>query len=120
MALQQDGTMQVGGKVIKIQRSHMPAVGVVPPGMHRVNPKGAGKMSKRNKLKKKDAKAAPADEKSRMEVEEGGETGTTARGHRNRSDGNLASPSSISLGALSFRPRGVRQKPKIALENTKK
>ena len=119
-ALQQDGTMQVGGKVVKIQRSHMPAVGVVPPGMHRVNPKGGGKMSKRNKLKKKEAKAAPADEKSGMEVEEGGENATTARGHRNRNDGNLASPSSISLGALSFRPRGVRQKPKIALENTKK
>jgi hypothetical protein len=38
----------IGGKSVIIKRSHLPAIGIVPSGMHRVNPKGEGKSTNRN------------------------------------------------------------------------
>ena len=123
-ALQKNGEFEVGGKLVKIQRSHLPAVGVVPAGMHRVNPKGEGKVSKKNKLKK-EAKMkvdTTTNDSESMDVEEkegnaGGAQNREKKTSRNASE----SPSALSLGVLSFKPRGMRQKPKISLnENTKK
>jgi len=110
-ALQQNGQFEIRGKKIKIQRSHLPAVGVVPPGMHRVKPRGEGKISKRNKLKKESKMKVDTSES--MDVEEEGKG--TQKNHV-----TAASPSSLSLSVLSFKPRGMRQKPKIDLNLKKK
>ena len=47
-ALVLDDTLGIHEKLVKVERSHIPAVSLVPPGMHRVRPKGEGKVSKRN------------------------------------------------------------------------
>ncbi|KAL7579869.1 hypothetical protein ACA910_004880 [Epithemia clementina (nom. ined.)] len=48
-ALQLDGNIGIRERLISVQRSHTPAVpSIVPSGMHRVNPQGQGKVSKRN------------------------------------------------------------------------
>ena len=47
-ALTLDDTLGIHEKLVKVERSHLPAVSLVPPGMHRVRPKGEGKVSKRN------------------------------------------------------------------------
>ena len=39
-------------KVINVERSHVAAAGLVPPGMHRVNPKGEGKSTKRHQKRR--------------------------------------------------------------------
>jgi RNA recognition motif-containing protein len=41
-------------KLVHIEKSHMPAATLVPPGMHRVNPKGEGKVSKRNQKRRRE------------------------------------------------------------------
>ncbi|KAL7542970.1 hypothetical protein ACHAXR_012267 [Thalassiosira sp. AJA248-18] len=122
MALQKDGELEVGGKLIKIQRSHLPAVGLVPSGMHRVNPKGDGKVSKRNKLKKESK--MKVDTNASMDIEEEGKANdkrAKTGGDQNRKKNPVAytSPSNLSLSVLSFKPRGMRQKPKITLEPKK-
>jgi hypothetical protein len=117
-ALRRDGEFEVGGRPIKIQRSHLPAVGQVPSGMHRVNPKGEGKVSKRNKLKKSNVNGME------FEVEGKGDSGqTTAGGDQCKAKYEVASassPSSLSLGVLSLKPRGMKQRPKISLDTLNK
>jgi len=115
-ALLKDGELKVGGKLIKIQRSHMPAVGLVPSGMHRVNPKGEGKMSKRNNVKK--GSTMKVDTNESMDTEEKGKKGRANSDQNNKNIG-VTSPSAISLGVLSFKPRGMR-KAKISLKTNKK
>jgi len=115
-ALQKDGEFEVGGKVIKIQRSHLPAVGIVPAGMHRVKPKGEGRMSKRNKQKKESR--MKIDTNQSMDVKEKAKGGK-ASADRGKNGDSITSPSALSLGVLSFKPRGMRQKPKIALGESK-
>jgi RNA recognition motif-containing protein len=135
-ALEKNGELEIGGKVVKIHRSHMPAVGMVPQGMHRVSPKGEGKVSKRNQVKKKSK--GDGDGNVSMECDDTG-NGTAmtlgARGDKSlvegESDGartkmkstsrTSSSPGSLKLDALSFKPRVIKQKPKISLGNfTKK
>jgi hypothetical protein len=114
-ALRRDGEFKVGEQPVKIQRSHLPAVGVVPPGLHRVNPKGEGKVSKRNKLKKSSVDG--------MEVEMEGrhDDGHNGDQHKEKHDvASTSSPSSLSFGVLSFKPRAMRQKPKISLDSSNK
>ena len=111
-ALRMDGQFKVGDRPVKIQRSHLPAVGLVPQGMHRVNPKGEGKVSKRNQVKKKSNDGMEVEEKEKGEDQYNDKQTI-------KSTSTTTSPSSLSLSVLSFKPRGIRQKPKISLVSTK-
>ncbi|KAL3810072.1 hypothetical protein ACHAXA_011805 [Cyclostephanos tholiformis] len=116
-ALRRDGEFKVGEQPVKIQRSHLPAVGVVPPGMHRVNPKGEGKVSKRNKLKKSSVDGME------LEVEGKRDDGKIKADGDQKEIHDVAStssPSSLSFDVLSFKPRAMRQKPKISLDSSNK
>lgn len=131
-ALEKSGELEIGGKSVKIQRSHLPAIGVVPVGMHRVNPKGQGKTSKRNQLKKKakpDAMECEDDGKGQEMNTEATAGGEKMNGNAGHNDGasqkknkyrTSSSPGSIKLDSLSFKPRSVKQKPKIVLDKSKK
>ena len=116
-ALQRSGDFEVGGKIIKIQRSYLPAVGVVPAGCHRVNPKGDGKASGKNQFKKKSKMKIDTNES--MDIEGAGNQ-QTQKPTKKKNHIALESPSAISLGVLSFKPRGMRQKPKISLSDVPK
>mmetsp|Transcript_18405 Transcript_18405/g.36922 ORF Transcript_18405/g.36922 Transcript_18405/m.36922 type:complete len:1032 (-) Transcript_18405:76-3171(-) len=105
-ALLMDGTLDVGGKLIKIQRSHLPAVGIVPQGMHRVKPKGEGKSSKRNEMKKGPKLQVDTSEE-RMDCDNGGDL----KSSKISGASNVETPSSISLSVLSFKPRNMKRKP---------
>lgn len=58
-ALELSGEVGLHEKLIVVTRSNQPAVSIVPPGMHRVNPKGHGKNSARN-LKRKERRMRSA------------------------------------------------------------
>jgi len=125
-ALQKDGVLEIGGKLVKIQRSHLPAISVVPAGMHRVNPKGEGKMSKRNEIKKMNAHAGSATSgtgaKSNvdsMDIDDEEGAGID-RSKEKANSATITSPSSLPLGVLSLKPTHVRPKPKISLGSKKK
>lgn len=91
-ALKLSETIGVKGKLIKVQRSHMPAVlGLVPTGKQRVNPLGEGKASKRNAKWKERKKSATEDHV----------------GHE-PPDEKPAPSSSPAPGMLSLVPRGAR------------
>ena len=115
-ALQQSGKFEVGGQLIKIQRSHLPAVGLVPAGMHRVNPKGEGKSTKKNKFKKEAKMKVDTD----MNVDKNQHMKSSGGNGKKKSHVEDESPSAISLSVLSFKPRGMRQKPKISLTDDSK
>jgi RNA recognition motif. (a.k.a. RRM, RBD, or RNP domain) len=51
-ALELNEILGIQGKTIVVERSHMPAAPLIPPGMHRVAAKGEGKASKRNEKRK--------------------------------------------------------------------
>jgi len=94
-ALGLDGEIGLHDKLVKVHRSHVPAVSIVPPGMHRVKPKGEGHSSKRNQKRKKTKKLSSA-------VGDGkeGKGGTSA---------SASAPTSKpkTTSSLSFIPRGV-------------
>lgn len=123
-ALAQNGELEIGGKKVKISLSHLPAVGIVPQGMHRVNPKGDGKVSKRNQLKKK------TKPEGAMDVDDDLNHGGEVKGESDTIDGTAtkpknkyrtsSSPGSIKLDSLSFKPRAVKPKPKMSLGNALK
>ena len=115
-ALQQSGKFEVGGQLIKIQRSHLPAVGMVPAGMHRVNPKGEGKSTKKNKFKKETKMKIDTN----MHVDKDQHMKSSSGNGKKKSRIADESPSAISLSVLSFKPRGMRQKPKISLNDDSK
>ena len=114
-ALQKDGMLELGGNALKIQRSHVPAVGLVPPGMHRVNPKGEGKMSKRNKIRKGSKMNVDTGDKMDVDVKGHSKSRAEKASSTDRDNKNITSPSNMSLSALSFKPRAMKQKPKISL-----
>lgn len=105
-ALLKDGALDIGGNLIKIQRSHLPAVGIVPQGMHRVKPKGEGKSSKRNQMKKA-SKLQVETNKDRMDCDSEG----VGKSNKDTGVGDVETPSSISLSVLSFKPRTMKRKP---------
>jgi hypothetical protein len=108
-ALKLNDEVGLHDKLIAIARSHQPAVGVVPPGMQRKNPKGQGKHTKRN-LKRK-------ERRSNAEIETGEEksehSNTATKGVRDRDeslDGEKAEKQTNPSNILAFRPRNVGQK----------
>jgi hypothetical protein len=71
LALTGHVVIDIHEKPVKIERSHLPAAGLVPPGMHRANPKGEGKCMKRNwKRKEQGAKVKLPNNDSREPDEE--------------------------------------------------
>lgn len=105
-ALALDDEIGLHEKLIKVRRSHMPAAAKVPPGMHRTNPKGEGKSSKRNQ-KRREAKVG--DSAANI-------GGTTAGGGAAKAGESAAKPkpvaavSSSSGSSLAFIPRGLHGK----------
>jgi RNA recognition motif-containing protein len=89
-------------KLVNVERSHMPAVTLVPPGMHRVKPNGEGRNSKLNQ-KKKQQKGEHADEAVHTAT-----TGSEIPAEVHREPSSTIIP----LGVLAFRPRGVQQNRK--------
>jgi len=98
-ALALDEEIGLHEKLIKVRRSHMPAVSKVPPGMHRTNPKGEGKNSMRNQ-KRREATGDSALSK--------GEPKAAAVDAAN-SSGN-PKPAASTVSSLSFVPRGLHGK----------
>ena len=102
-ALALHDTIGIHEKILLISRSHMPAASLVPPGMHRVKPKGEGKVSKRNH-KIREQKEAEKESTEKVEP------ATTAE----------KPVGSTSAGVLAFQPRGVarkvNRKPKLSLK----
>lgn len=92
-ALALDGIIGIHEKLVVIERSYMPAVMIVPPGMHRVQPKGEGKSSKINERRKE------REQK-------------TTRSTKSGSGPVLGPLSEDSFNPLQFRPRGIQAKPR--------
>ena len=86
-------------KLVKVERSHMSAVGLVPPGMHRVNPKGEGRSSKMNK-KRREARGIDAPKKE-SEIKQAPVAPSGQSKPRPSANGGM--------GILAFKPRGVQQ-----------
>jgi len=121
-ALQQDGVLEIDGKVVKVSRSHLPAVGLVPQGCHRVKPKGAGKSSKRNMLKKNSKMHVDSADGMDLDNTHENERDTSIRTRESKTHTpattkttTSSSPGSLSFDVLSFKPRNIKQKPKISL-----
>ena len=115
-ALKLNGEVGLHEKLIKISRSHQPAVAIVPPGMHRVQPKGQGKSTKANeKRKERRKKKRELSNEEKLGDEYLREGAVPSTNHKQ--DGE--SKKSI----LSFCPRGVvqkRRKTKIAFAQESK
>ena len=128
-------------KSVRIERSHLPAIGLVPAGLHRVNPKGEGKSTKRNLLHKRkehqqrdpqspkgavDATAKPQHQDSSSTKGQsnkvGPEKNPTAVGGGGA--GGAAKSSLSTTSIFAFRPRGVtssnsqKRKAKISLSSS--
>lgn len=121
MALALDDLLGLNEKIVKVERSHMPAATLIPPGMHRIRPKGEGKGSKRNQKRRE--RYSSVDDEDRTHDTTQSVAGTVVAdindGTRNRetsqhdvaaaaaADKQKKSTRSTSATVLSFRPRGV-------------
>ena len=99
-ALGLSDVLGIKGKSVIIERSHLPAIGLVPSGLHRVNPKGEGKSTKRNQRNKKcESKGAKPASKPESE----------------------SKPAASTASIFAFRPRGVgaqqQRKAKISISS---
>lgn len=97
-ALALDEEIGLHEKLMKVRRSHMPAVSKVPPGMHRTNPKGEGKNSKRNQKRRDTGDNALSK----------GEPKAAAVDAANSS--GKPKPAASTVSSLSFVPRGLHGK----------
>ena len=118
-ALELDGVVGLHEKLINIRRSHIPAVSIVPSGMHRVKPKGEGKVSKRNMRRKEKLDNTEKDHDSKrnnIEMKKSMEKDKEVK----PTNGNKN-----PYAALAFRPRAVRgnndnsRKPSMTIEEKK-
>ena len=108
-ALELNDVIGINEKLVKIDRSHLPAVSLVPAGMHRVNPKGKGKNSKQNQKKAQTKASAPNNIESQALQNK-----ISVAATEDSKPTNASNPS--SMGVLAFRPRGVTQrKPKVSI-----
>mmetsp|Transcript_9077 Transcript_9077/g.21576 ORF Transcript_9077/g.21576 Transcript_9077/m.21576 type:complete len:879 (-) Transcript_9077:974-3610(-) len=85
-ALEVSEVLQIHENRVRIERSHVAAVSLVPPGMHRVNPKGKGKTSRKNEKRSEQRRAKQQT--------------ASSVGHASKDE-----KSEVSV--LAFRPRGV-------------
>jgi len=122
-ALELNGIIGIKERLVKVDRSHMPATGIVPPGMHRVKPKGEGTSTKQNEKRKENRLHGESTMERVTSIE-----CTTVGGEKDDEDKstvvdvkatqqNMAKPSG---GILAFKPRGVarqgdRKAPKMMI-----
>ncbi|CAJ1951481.1 unnamed protein product [Cylindrotheca closterium] len=85
-ALEASEVLQIHENRVIIERSHVAAVSLVPPGMHRVNPKGKGKTTKQNEKRSE----------QRLENQ-----------HAPTSNGDASKGEKSENSVLTFRPRAV-------------
>ena len=112
-ALALSGIIGIHEKLIVIERSHMPAVALVPPGMHRINPKGGGKKSKFNQKRKEKFAAGGKAQTTPGAKNEISNTSSESPPKGNAADKDKPSSSGRSMaGILAFQPRGVQHSQK--------
>jgi RNA recognition motif-containing protein len=107
-ALELSDVIGIHGKSVKIERSHLPAVSLVPPGMHRINPKGQGKSTKQNQRRRQEHQHKDASD---GKMEHGKEAPTVESAAKKSNEGVSST--------LMFRPRGVVKKSKGAAPKPK-
>ena len=110
-ALALDEEIGLHEKLIKIRRSHIPAVSKVPPGMHRTNPKGEGKNSKRNQ-KRREANTGDSA------VSKNGPKAANVDAAKLGEDSAEKPKPTSTVSSLSFVPRGLhgKQHHKVKLD----
>ncbi|KAG7372880.1 RNA recognition motif containing protein [Nitzschia inconspicua] len=112
----------IHGKSVRIERSHLPAVSLVPPGMHRINPKGQGKSTKQNQ-RRKEIQLQQRQEQEQQQDESKPRLPSKENKASSQTVDASSTTKTISSDAnlLMFRPRGVvskktvRPKAKVAL-----
>ena len=114
-ALALNGIIGIKEQLVKVDRSHMPATGLVPPGMHRVKPKGQGLSSKQNEKRKENR-----DQENRTLTSMDELTMVTAKENEAVTANSYLESSNLDGGILAFQPRGVARKanrkgPKLSL-----
>jgi RNA recognition motif-containing protein len=110
-ALALDDVIGLHEKVLRIDRSHIPAVALVPPGMHRIKEKGEGKYSNRNEKRHKPSADSHGD--SHRDAEPTIDAAKLKEAS--------SSSATTAHNVLAFRPRAVakkvHQKPRLNLDN---
>jgi RNA recognition motif-containing protein len=105
-ALELDDVLGIKEKIIIVERSHVPASSIVPPGMHRVNPMGEGKSSKRNqKRREQKSGVAEADKNKTANSDQ-----APSSEKKEEPKGEKKAPAkaqSMEFNPLAFRPRSV-------------
>lgn len=129
-ALELDGAIGLHDKLVAVSRSHVAAAAIVPQGTYRVKPKGEGKHSKRNK-RSKEAKTSGSGEtlvdseeakQSEMSESAGTFDGRTKVVAGDKAESIIPPKSKpepktkTDIGALAFRPRGIRGKKHIKVK----
>ena len=129
-ALELDGAIGLHDKLVAVSRSHVAAAAIVPQGTYRVKPKGEGKHSKRNK-RSKEAKTSGSGEtlvdSEEAKQSEMSESAGTFDGRTKVVAGDKAESiippkfkpepkTKTDIGALAFRPRGIRGKKHIKVK----
>ena len=112
-ALGLSGIIGMKERLIKVDRSHMPATGMVPPGMHRVKPQGEGKSTKRNEKRKEQMghEEATYEKTNTVEAPRPIESAVVEdKPIKVDADASKLNPKSIGSGVLAFQPRGVARK----------
>lgn len=137
-ALELNDVISVREKLITIERSHMPAVSLIPPGMHRISPVGEGKVSKRNLKARNKSDVKLTDPQNQQHDPIMAQSGGGKNSDHDLSDDrdHTLEPASAaafqfetkttsfvptpSTNILAFRPRGVRnlnqKKQKVSLD----
>jgi hypothetical protein len=105
-ALELDDVLGIKEKIINVARSHVPASSIVPPGMHRVNPKGEGKSSKRNQ-KRREQKSGVSEVDKNQTANLDQSTSNQKKEEPKEEKKAPAKAQSIAFNPLAFRPRSV-------------
>jgi RNA recognition motif-containing protein len=105
-ALELDDVLGIKEKVINVERSHVPASSIVPPGMHRVNPMGEGKSSKRNQ-KRREQKSGVAEVDKNKTANLDQPPSSEKKEEPKEEKKAPAKAQSIEFNPLAFRPRSV-------------
>jgi hypothetical protein len=105
-ALELDDVLGIKEKIINVARSHVPASSIVPPGMHRVNPKGEGKSSKRNQ-KRREQKSGVSEVDKNQTANLDQSTSNHKKEEPKEEKKAPAKAQSIAFNPLAFRPRSV-------------
>ena len=107
-ALRLSDVIGIKAKSVIIERSHLPAIGLVPTGMHKVNPKGEGRSTKRNQhlRSKKETTNDTIENGNGKDLKHQSKNDSKAK--ESESKPVASKPSSASTASIfAFRPRGL-------------